>query len=81
MTTPRETPHYALVIEWDPQDAIYVVSVPELPGCMTHGHTYEEAIRQAEDAIATWVDGALEDGEELPTPRAYPRVTAAVGAA
>jgi hypothetical protein len=38
--------HYSLLIQWEPQDAIYVVTVPELPGCTTHGATYEEARRQ-----------------------------------
>ena len=36
--------HYSMVIQWDSQDKIYIVSVPELPGCRTHGRTYEEAI-------------------------------------
>ena len=49
--------HYSLIIQWDAQDAIYVVTVPELPGCMTHGVTYEEALAQAQDATETCVDG------------------------
>jgi predicted RNase H-like HicB family nuclease len=61
--------HYSMVIEWDPDDQIYVVTVPELPGCMTHGKTYEEAVRQGKDAIETWIEGAMEDGEPLPQPR------------
>ncbi|WP_371876235.1 type II toxin-antitoxin system HicB family antitoxin [Dictyobacter vulcani] len=35
--------HYSMIIHWDNNDQIYVVSVPELPGCMTHGQTYEVA--------------------------------------
>lgn len=63
--------HYSLQIEWDPRDAIYVVTVPELLGCRTHGETYEEAIAQAQEAIASWVSVAIEDGEPLPAPRHY----------
>ncbi len=34
---------YSMNIQYDPIDHIYVVTVPELPGCRTHGKTYEEA--------------------------------------
>jgi len=58
-----------MLIQWDADDQIYVVTVPELPGCMTHGMTYEEAVRQGQDAIATWIDGSLERGLPIPPPR------------
>lgn len=61
--------HYSLVIEWDPADQIYVVTVPELPGCRTHGRTREEAARQAQDAIESWIDTARADGAPIPAPR------------
>ncbi len=35
--------HYSMIIQWDSRDNIFVVRVPELPGCVTHGTTYEEA--------------------------------------
>lgn len=63
--------HYALIIEWDPRDDIYVVTVPELPGCRTHGRTYAEAITRAQEAIEGWVEIALADGESLPPPRSF----------
>jgi predicted RNase H-like HicB family nuclease len=63
--------HYSLIIEWDPRDDIYVVTVPELPGCRTHGSTYEEAISQAQEAIEAWVESAIADGDALPAPRHY----------
>jgi predicted RNase H-like HicB family nuclease len=61
--------HYSMVIQWDPRDDIYVVTVPELLGCVTHGSTYEEAIAQGQDAIDTWVMG--EDPATLPQPHFY----------
>ena len=64
-------PNYSMQIQWDDEDQIFVVTVPELPGCMTHGQTYEEAVRQGRDAIETWIDGARECGEPLPAPRVY----------
>lgn len=66
-----EYPHYSMVIEWDPHDEIFVVSVPELPGCITHGSTYEEAIAQGRDAIEGWIEIARERGEQLPEPRTF----------
>lgn len=46
---------YSMVIQWHEPDKIFVVTVPELPGCRTHGRTYEEALQQAQDAIETWL--------------------------
>lgn len=63
--------HYSMIIEWDARDEIYVVTVPELPGCQTHGATYEEAVQQGQDAIETWIAGAIEDGKNIPAPKLY----------
>lgn len=71
MTSSRRTIHYSMIIEWDPRDDIFVVTVPELPGCSTHGSTYEEAIQQGQDAIESWLDGADENGQSPPPPRYY----------
>lgn len=68
---PASALHYSMEIAWDPQDRIYAVTVPELPGCQTHGATYEEAVRQGQDAIETWVAGAIEDGQPLPAARTF----------
>lgn len=64
---------YAVTMEWDPDDAIFVVTVPDLPGCRTHGRTYEEAGRNAEDAIDSWLAAARADGQVPPEPRAAKR--------
>ncbi len=68
-------PHYSMDIRWSDEDHAFIVTVPELPGCKTHGFTYEEAVRKGQDAIETWIDGAREDGDPLPAPRAYAAVT------
>lgn len=61
--------HYSMLIQWDPRDQIYVAIVPELPGCMTHGKTYEEAVSQCQDAIETWIEGSEELGLPVPQPK------------
>jgi predicted RNase H-like HicB family nuclease len=56
-------------IWWSAKDNAYIVDVPELPGCMAHGATWQEAIKNAEDAIRFWIKIAKEDGLEIPQPR------------
>ncbi|HEY2914667.1 MAG TPA: type II toxin-antitoxin system HicB family antitoxin [Candidatus Angelobacter sp.] len=60
---------YELIVFWDEADQIFVIDVPELPGCMAHGRTKSEAIAQAEAAIELWIDTAKEDGIAIPEPR------------
>ena len=60
--------HYSMIIQWSELDQIYIVTVPELPGCRTHGKTYEEAVRQGQDAIETWIDGSEALGLPIPEP-------------
>jgi predicted RNase H-like HicB family nuclease len=62
----EQYPHYSMVIEWSDEDQVYIVTVPELPGCMTHGRTYEEAAHQGQDAIESWIDAARADGDSIP---------------
>ena len=60
---------YELIIFWDEADEIFVVDVPELPGCMAHGRTKSEAMSQAEAAIDLWIETAREDGIPIPEAR------------
>ncbi len=61
--------HYSMIIQWDEDDKIFVVSVPELPGCMTHGKTYEEAVKQGKEAIEGWLNVARDLSWPIPAPR------------
>lgn len=60
--------HYSMHIQWDADDKIFVVTVPELPGCMSHGRTYGEAVKQGQDAIESWIKVAQELGRSIPQP-------------
>ena len=60
---------YELVIWWSDEDAAFLVEVPELPGCMADGATYEEALANVQTIIAEWIETAREKGREVPTPR------------
>ena len=54
--------------EWDNDDQIYVASVDELKGCMSHGDTIEEASLMIKDALISHVSAMLEDKDEIPEP-------------
>ena len=60
--------HYSINIQWSDEDQVYIATVPELPGCKTHGKTYEEALKQAKDAIEGWIEFAKELGRAIPPP-------------
>ena len=60
---------YEVIVYWSEEDAAYVAQVPELPGCMADGATYEEALKNAQVVIAEWIETARSLGREIPTPR------------
>lgn len=60
---------YELIIYWSEEDQSFVVEVPELPGCMADGQTYEEAVTNARIAIEEWIQTAKELGREIPEPK------------
>lgn len=60
-----------MIMSWSEEDQAYIVSVPELPGCMADGKTPEEAVKQAQIVINLWIETALEDGEEIPKPHLF----------
>lgn len=67
----REYGHYSMILEWEPQGGVYVLTVPELPGCRTHGATREEAVKNGREVIELWIDSAREDGDPIPPPRFF----------
>jgi predicted RNase H-like HicB family nuclease len=52
----------------------YGVDFPDFPGCVTAGHTLDEARRMAAEALALHVEGMAEDGEPIPEPSALDAV-------
>ena len=60
---------YELIIYWSREDGAYIAEVPELPGCMAHGGTYEEAVSNVQEAIKLWIDASIEFGEPVPEPK------------
>ena len=67
-------PKYSMIISWSEEDQAYIVSVPELPGCMADGKTPEEAVKAVQIVIDLWIETALEDGEEIPEPHLFSNI-------
>ncbi len=60
---------YEFIIYWSKADESFIVEVPELPGCMADGTTYEEAIANAQVVVQEWIDTAKSLGRAIPEPK------------
>jgi len=60
---------YEIIIYWSREDVAFISEVPELPGCMAHGETPEDALKNAKEAIRLWIDTAKEFGDPVPEPK------------
>ena len=60
---------YELIIYWSEEDQSFIVDVPELPGCMADGETYEQAVTNARQVIEEWIVTAEELGRPIPKPK------------
>ena len=60
---------YEIALFWSKEDSAFVAEVPELPGCMAHGHSQVEALKNINDAIELWIDTAREFGDVVPEPK------------
>lgn len=46
----------------------YLITWPDLPGCMSDGETVEEAIRNGREAFEAWMQVCIKEGREIPKP-------------
>ena len=60
---------YEVILYWCNADELFIAEVPELPGCMAHGATREEALSQVDEAMQLWIDTARECGDLVPVPK------------
>ena len=59
---------YRMEIVEDKEEGGFVVSYPDLPGCITYGETVEAAVTNALDAKKAWIEAALEEGIQIQEP-------------
>ncbi len=60
---------YEVIIYWSDEDKAFLAEVPELPGCMADGATYQEALANVEVVIQEWIETAQELGRPIPEPK------------
>jgi predicted RNase H-like HicB family nuclease len=56
---------YKVVFE-PAEEGGYTVYVPSLPGCISEGDTYEEALKNIKEAIKGWIEVSKQFGDEIP---------------
>jgi predicted RNase H-like HicB family nuclease len=64
---------YTIILDPDPDEGGYTVTVPALPGCVTQGETIEEAIVMAKDAIRLFIETLIAEGEPVPQEYEHPQ--------
>lgn len=55
---------------FEPTGDGYAVSFPDLPGCISYGSSFDQAQREAEDALGLHLYGMEKDGDLIPSPSA-----------
>ena len=60
---------YEIIIYWSEQDEIFVAEMPELKGCVAHGDTQDEALKQINIVAGEWMKIAKEKGWQIPEPK------------
>jgi len=50
----------------------FLISFPDLPGCMSDGETIEEAVANGRDAFTAWITAVADQGKSIPKPTAKP---------
>jgi len=68
-TTARKPPTkaYLFRVVIEPDEDVFHAYCPVLKGCHTWGHTYEEALKNLQEAVQCHVEALLQAGESVPT--------------
>jgi len=53
---------YEVILYWSEEDQAFIAEVPELPGCMADGTSYQEALSNVEVIAKEWIETAREMG-------------------
>ena len=62
---------YSVIVQYDKRDNIFVARIPELEGCMAHGATQEQAMKEVNIALELWLEAAKDVNAEVPQPMLY----------
>lgn len=60
--------NYCIIMKYSAKEKCYIVTVPDLPGCMADGHNPNEAYENAKIAMREWIETVRAAGREIPEP-------------
>lgn len=60
--------NYCIIMKYSAKENCYIVTVPDLPGCMADGESPNEAYENAKIVIREWIETARADGRPIPEP-------------
>jgi predicted RNase H-like HicB family nuclease len=60
---------YEVILYWSEEDQAFIAEVPELPGCMADGESYQKALANVELVAKEWIETARELGRKIPKPK------------
>ncbi|WP_207493152.1 type II toxin-antitoxin system HicB family antitoxin [Aridibaculum aurantiacum] len=60
---------YEVIIFWSEEDGSYIAEMPELKGCLAHGDTQDEALREVKLVAEEWIKLAQENSWHIPEPK------------
>ena len=60
---------YEVIIYWSNDDNSFIAEVPELPGCMADGETYNDVIVNVQTIMEQWIETAKSLGRAIPEPK------------
>ena len=64
----EELNKYEVIIYWSKEDNSFIAEVPELPGCMADGNSYNDAVNNVQTIMAEWIETARSLGRTIPEP-------------
>ena len=65
----EELNKYEVIIYWSKEDNSFIAEVPELPGCMADGNSYNDAVNNVQTIMAEWIETARSLGRTIPEPK------------
>lgn len=68
---------YPINVFWSDESGRWIADVPDLRYCSAHGETPAEAVAEAQEAIALWLETAHAEGIPIPRPSDHASARAA----
>lgn len=60
---------YEIIIYWSNADNVFIAEIPELKGCVAHGETQDEALKEVSLVVNEWIEIAKENCWDIPVPK------------